>query len=629
MNPPLARFLDRQILDTWCERVVLGLALLVLVYSPLVTGSVRPQDFVPIEWMTLGIMVVWAFRFLINPRHRLLWAWVCWPVLAFMAYAVFRYSNAEIEYVARHELIRILVYGFLFFAILHNLHRLETTYIVAVTLLGLGTLISMYAISQVLTGSDHVWHFVRPEIYHRRGSGTFINPNNLAAYLAMLTPLGLAYTLTSRQHYVGKILCGYASIVMFAGLVSTFSRYGWIAAGASLIVFFIILLRNRDYRLQALLMFGVFVAIVAAFAIFAQPGRGQTGILTRAAQVEDVRFKVWSAANAIWKDNLLLGAGPGHFDHRFRQYRPEDLQARPERVHNDYLNTLADWGIIGGAFLLATLGIFAAEVLRSWRYVKRAQNDLTTKRSNKSAFVLGGGLGLLAFVIHSIFDFNMHVPADAILAVTLAALVAGHFRFASEGYWHTVRWPLRIPVALVLGAGIFVLAKFTLIHTAEGHWISRAAAAPPNSVSYVDALQKAFAADPKNFETAYSIGEALRLQSWQGGESFHESAEDAIQWFQRAARLNPYDPYPLMRQGMCLHWLERHKEAAPLFEKAFTLDPHSYYAHAHMGWHYTQLKQWDKAKASFETSLALNSTHNPIAISYLKIVEQKIANPDP
>jgi hypothetical protein len=284
---------------------------------------------------------------------------------------------------------------------------------------------------------------------------------------------------------------------------------------------------------------------------------------------------------------------------------------------------------VGGAFLLAILGIFAAEVFRTWRFVKRAQNDLTTKRSNKSAFVLGGSLGLLAFLIHSIFDFNMHVPALAILAVTLAALVAGHFRFASESYWHTVRWPLRIPVALVLGAGIYFLGKLTLTHTTEARLISRAAAAPANSASYIEALQKAFAADPKNFDTAYSIGEALRLQSWEGGEGFREVAEDAIGWFQRSASLNPYDPYPLMRQGMCLHWLQRHEEAAPLFEKAFSLDRRSYYAHAHMGWHYAQLKDWEKAKECFETSLKLNSTHNPIATSYLKIVEHKIANPDP
>ena len=72
-NPVIARLFDREMLDTWCERVVLGLALLILIYSPLATGSVRPQDFVPIEWLTLGIMVVWAVRFVVNPNHRFLW----------------------------------------------------------------------------------------------------------------------------------------------------------------------------------------------------------------------------------------------------------------------------------------------------------------------------------------------------------------------------------------------------------------------------------------------------------------------------------------------------------------------------------------------------------------------------
>ena len=125
MSPARTSLFDRELLDTWCERINLGLTLLVLVYSPVAIGSVRPQDFVIIEWLTVAILVVWAFRFIINPKHRLLWVWVCWPVLLFMGYAVFRYANAEIEYVARQELTRILVYGFLFFAILHNLHRLN------------------------------------------------------------------------------------------------------------------------------------------------------------------------------------------------------------------------------------------------------------------------------------------------------------------------------------------------------------------------------------------------------------------------------------------------------------------------------------------------------------------------
>src|SRR5207249_4614021 len=169
--------------------------------------------------------------------------------------------------------IKVLIYGFLFLAVIHNLHKLDTVQIVGFSLLALGTLIAMYAVGQFLTESEHVWHFLRPEVYRQRGSGTFINPNNLAAFLAMLLPLGLAYMLAGRLDYIGKILLGYASFVIFAGIAVSFSRWGWLASGVSLAVLFVWLLRARDYWLQALLSLAALLAIVLTVNILAQPAK--------------------------------------------------------------------------------------------------------------------------------------------------------------------------------------------------------------------------------------------------------------------------------------------------------------------------------------------------------------------
>jgi O-antigen ligase len=609
--------LDREKLDTWCERAILGLVLGVVTWASLATGAVRAQDFVVIQWLTVLILAVWAVRFAINPKHRLLWPWVCWAVLAFMGYAVVRYATAEVEYIARQEMIRVLLYGFLFFAILHNLYRQESTQWTAFALIGLGAAVAMYAVGQFVTESDRVWHFVRPEIFRQRGSGTFINPNNLAAFLGMILPLGLAYALTGRYAYLGKIVLGYASLVIFAGLVVSFSRWGWIAAGISLLTLFFVLLRNRDYRLQTLLAAGAFVVMILLTSALAPRAKG-AGRLAHAAKNEDVRFKVWGPAAAMWKDNFWVGAGPGHFDLRFRQYRPPDeaLQVRPERVHNDYLNVLTDWGAVGGLLALAAVGLFFTDVARSWRYVKRAPNDISTRRSNKSAFVLGGVLGIVALMIHSIFDFNIHMPALAILGVTLGALVTGHFRFATESYWHTVRWPLRIPVALVLLSGLGYLGAQAWIRTQELGALS------------AGNFERAFEVDPRNYEAAYSAGEKLRLRSWEGGHDYREPAEAALTWFGRAMKLNPYDPYSRLRKGMTLHWLGRHDEAGPLFQEALKLDPNGYYTLAHVGWHFVQLEDWEKARRWFQQSLALNPKNNPIASTYLEIVERKLEKQD-
>ena len=220
----------------------------------------------------------------------------------------------------------------------------------------------------------------------------------------------------------------------------------------------------------------------------------------------------------MWQDHPWTGVGPAHFDYRFRAYRPESsyVQGRPDRVHNDYLNTLVDWGVIGALLVASAWALFWWGVVRSWKYVQRAQNDLLTKRSNRSAFVLGGSLGLLAILVHSFVDFNMHVPANAILAVTLLALVAGHFRFATEQYWHTVRWPLRIPVLLILATTLVVLAYATWHRTHELRWLVAAENLRPASTAQTAAYEKAFALRPTNFEAAYNIAENYRAPGVAG-----------------------------------------------------------------------------------------------------------------
>ncbi len=619
--------MDREKLDGWCERGILGLVLAILIYTPLATGAVRPQDFVVVEWLTVAILAVWFCRFWINPTHRLLWPIVCWPVLLFMLYAVVCYFKADIEFAARQEMIKVLVYGVLFFAVLNNLHRQELTQIVWITLLVLGTAISLYALAQFLTGSDHVWHFIRPENYRQRGSGTFICPNHLAGYLEMLLPLALAYTLTGRMKHVNKVLLGYAALMIFTGITVTISRGGWMATGLTLVVLFFWLMKQRDYRLQGLLIFVGLVSIAAVFLMTARLSKNRAERITVAGHIEDMRFGMWGTAISIWQDNFWLGAGPAHFDYRYRQYRPADkeLQARPERVHNDYLNTLADWGLIGGLLVAGAWLIFYAEVFRSWNFVKRAPNDLTSKRSNKTSFVMGGSLGLLAILFHSFVDFNMHIPANAILAVTLMALVGGHFRFATESYWHTVRWPLRIPVNILILAMLVFLAQQSWQRTAECWWLVKAQEQPYFSQEQIAALEKAFAVEPRNFETAYNIGEDYRMQSWQGGENYQDLAKSAMQWYKRSMDLNPFDSLVPIRYGMCLHWIGQHADAEPYFKRAYDLDPHGYYTLAHLGWHYVQIEQWAEAQKYLQLSLSLNTGSNPIALSYLNIVAERLA----
>ena len=214
--------MNREALDRWCGRGILCLILAILVFGPLAYGAVDPVPFLIIQGLAAAILVLWIAKLWLNPRSQLLWPPICWAVLAFTLYAIARYLNADIEYVARQELIRVLVYAFLFFAILNNLHRQEFTPIVILTLVFLAMAISGYAIYQYLANSDRVLFAIKP--YPHRGSGTYISPNHLGGFLEMLAPLGLAYALTSRLNHVTKIFVGYASLVILASITVTVSR---------------------------------------------------------------------------------------------------------------------------------------------------------------------------------------------------------------------------------------------------------------------------------------------------------------------------------------------------------------------------------------------------------------------
>src|SRR5262249_35361748 len=150
----------------------------------------------------------------------------------------------------------------------------------------------------------------------------------------------------------------------------------------------------------------------------------------------DSRIMIWQSAVGVWGENPWWGVGPGHFDFRFGQHRPIDLQLRPVHTHNDFLNALVDWGV-GGAALISAAGILLTiGIFKAWRHVRGAPIDLgVTKNRNKFAFVLGASIGLVAIFVHSAVDFNMYIPANAILAITLMALLSSYLRFATERYW--------------------------------------------------------------------------------------------------------------------------------------------------------------------------------------------------
>ena len=621
--------MNREALDGWCERGILALVLALLVLGPLAIGATQTLPFLIIQGLTLGVLVLWGARLWLNERPRLLWPPICWAVTAFTLYAIGRYLTADIEYVARQELIHILVYAFLFLAVLNNLYRQESIQIIACTLVFLAMAISFYAIYQFLTHSHRVWNItVRTDF---GASGTYISRNHLGGFLEMLLPLGLAYTLTSRLNPVVKVFLGYASLVILAGIAVTVSRGTYASTALALLLFFGAMLLHRKYRLPSLVLLLVLLAAGAYFLPKSLPVRLRfTQMVEGASRVEtDTRFMLWQAAIQVWQQNVWWGVGPAHYDYRFRQFRPVEIQLRPHWAHNDYLNVLAEGGVVGTTLVASAWVLLGLGILKTWPAVRSSPRDLGPDRgSNKFALVIGGSIGLAAILAHSVVDFNMHIPANAILAIVLMALVSSCLRFATERYWVTVRTWGKLVVSVVLLANVAYLGHQGWHHAIEHVWLKRAAGSPAFSSAQAACLEKAFAADPMNADTACAIGEAFRIQSSEGGANYLQLAERAMEWFDRSMKLNSwgvyFSPGPWAGYGWCLDWLERSDKSASYFQQADELDPNNYTMAAHIGLHYVQSGDFAAAKSWFERSLHIQWQNNDIAGSYLQIINSRM-----
>ncbi len=620
--------MDRKSLDKWIEQGIVFLVLAALVAAPLLTGAVRGQDFALVQGLLLPALALWLARFWINRSHRFLWPPAAWLVIAFTAYALLRYLQADVEYIARQEFIRVLTYAWLFFIVLNNLHHQETSQRLLFTLLGVGSLLAAYAVFQVLTGSNRIWMFPQPPGYAGRGSGTFICPNHLAGYLELLLPIALAGTMLSRVKAVGRVVFGYVALLCLVGIGFTMSRGGYLATGLALVGMFGFLYRYQGYRKLILISAGVVTLAAAGFLYKSERAKERLAKMFVPAQADTavVRADIWRPATKMWLEHAWLGVGPAHFDVRLPQYRTRTLQSRPVWVHNEYLNTLTDYGVVGGVLIGGFLGLAAWGVKRTWRYVHRAENALTIKRSNRAAHVLGVGVGLLALMIHSFTDFHLHIPAIALAAVALLASLTGHLRFATARCWVSPRWLGRLVVTGFGVASLTYLAPQALRAFREGRALTLSEKAP-TTATQLAALQAAWKAEPMNWETAQRIGEYCRLTSWEGSENWRQIAEDAVGWFKRASELNQWESAPRIRLGMCLDWLERHDEATPWFEEAKRLDGNSYYTHLMFGWHELQRGNYAAAKGHLEKSLELKSWENFLAFNYLKVVEERLREP--
>jgi len=230
--------------------------------------------------------------------------------------------------------------------------------------------------------------------------------------------LGRAFAQTVRLVLSRALaaLCFIASGVMVAAIFMSRSRGGVLAFMASVGVFVAVVLTKARISRSSLAIVGLVVLLLAVgFAA------GGYGLLVRlvdvdlSAQRPGSRPSLWLHTFRMWLDFPVTGVGLGCFRHVFPMYKPAHFGEHEYlRSHCDYLQALAEVGLIGGAVLA---GFLAAVLAPAVRAALRLPLD-------RQLWPLVGVLGSCAAILtHSVVDFNLQIPANAFFFAVVLGLV--------------------------------------------------------------------------------------------------------------------------------------------------------------------------------------------------------------
>ncbi|MFM9080368.1 MAG: O-antigen ligase family protein, partial [Opitutaceae bacterium] len=245
-------------------------------------------------------------------------------------------------------------------------------------------------------------------------------------------------TATSRVWWM------WVGLVLLVGLVLTLSRGAWLALAIALAISPLLAAR-LTWRRRALTALAIVAALVVAGWMV---GRWVPAARERVAQLvsdggERTRPFMWTGAWRLWLDAPVTGNGAGSYNLLFERHRVEGFRDEPLWAHNEYLNLLADYGLIGALLAGGAVMAIVAGCRRS------------LEASGSRAWPAAGiGLGLLAFVLQMTFEFHLKIPGLALAVAAAAGLAVARVWpiKESESSQPAPRWPWSHVGCLALAA---------------------------------------------------------------------------------------------------------------------------------------------------------------------------------
>ena len=405
--------------------------------------------------------------------------------------------------------------------------------------------------------------------------GFFGHYSYCASFLIPCSLILAGLALHGGFHFIIRILLLAIAIGGVVAVVLTKSRGGVVGMGLGLaaLAFGSILIGKREDKrwfvpvaiIAPILFIGcavLFLGVLEGVEQSRSAGSNLTEMLDNS-----IRFYLLSIAVSCISLHPWLGGGSRSYS--WESFQAWDVAAygrggaKPEHVHNEFVQTVSEYGIIGGFLLAVFLGCVVVAFLAKTMANHKIENDKLG-----DGWRIGGFAGLVGLFAQSQFEGIFRIPPGAILlALCLAA--------ASSVLVNPVARPRFSPANLLLAvctlATMVPLVVYGLKGTKATHalWAVFFSKEPMSSQKQIEAFTSGIAAWPTS-SLHHERGKLYREQAAKkpaADVSHKESLALALADFKSASALHPLDPTNLLNTAGTLRLLGRNEEAEPLYRE--------------------------------------------------------------
>ncbi|MFZ0703870.1 MAG: O-antigen ligase family protein [Candidatus Acidiferrales bacterium] len=385
-------------------------------FAVLAFGTVEIWSESILEAGAAALFLWWAILLFRRRDIEIYWNPIFWPVLAFTGIASVQLAFGVTAYpfLTRVALLKVLACALLFFLSVQSFRTRQDLRFVAWFLMSFGFAVAVLGIAQNYTSHDVLYWF-RPLTEGGSPFGPYVNRDHFAGFMELIVPVGMSLMVLRGVPREQMMFTGILTLVPIVALVLTGSRGGSVS-----LVFEIgllaALMRVRKARFQGAAVAAILLVSLAALMWL---GAGKVLDRIKASSVADLsadrRVTMLKGAWHMFLDHPLLGTGLGTLVAVYPKYETFYDGRIVDHVHDDYAEALAETGIAGGLCGLVFLVMLFREARRRL---------LTEEQSAFSQAVhTAGTVACAGLLVHSLVDFNLHIPANGLVFLLQAAVV--------------------------------------------------------------------------------------------------------------------------------------------------------------------------------------------------------------